>query len=233
MSANTYIFLRSGSTRDFYYHSSLKGIYLTCVQIVYAKGEYEMKRRTFDGIVTAVGFALAAFLFVAAGLLNWGATFANNSVKTQLENQNISFPAAETMPEATKDQLSKWAEQKVTTGEMARDYSDLYIWEHMKASSIAVAGVPLTYSEASGKYMGMIRGGTGTPEEITKYADLRETLFMGNTLRGMLLQAYAFGTLGVIAGYSAIAALVGGALMLLLSIAGLIHFRRTSRDATI
>ncbi len=233
MSANTYIFLRSGSTRDFYYHSSLKGIYLTCVQIVYAKGEYEMKRRTFDGIVTAVGFALAAFLFVAAGLLNWGATFANDSVKTQLENQNISFPAAETMPEATKDQLSKWAEQKVTTGEMARDYSDLYIWEHMKASSIAVAGVPLTYSEASGKYMGMIRGGTGTPEEITKYADLRETLFMGNTLRGMLLQAYAFGTLGVIAGYSAIAALVGGALMLLLSIAGLIHFRRTSRDATI
>ena len=203
------------------------------MQLVYAKGEYEMKRRTFDGIVTAVGFALAAFLFVAAGLLNWGATFANDSVKTQLENQNISFPAAETMPEATKDQLAKWAEQKVTTGEMARDYSDLYIWEHMKASSIAVAGVPLTYSEASGKYMGMIRGGTGTPEEITQYADLRETLFMGNTLRGMLLQAYAFGTLGVIAGYSAIAALVGGVLMLLLSIAGLIHFRRTSRDATI
>ena len=192
-----------------------------------------MKRRTFDGIVTAVGFALAAFLFVAAGLLNWGATFANDSVKTQLENQNISFPAAETMPEATKDRLTKWAEQKVTTGEMARDYSDLYIWEHMKASSIAVAGVPLTYSEASGKYMGMIRGGTGTPEEITQYADLRETLFMGNTLRGMLLQAYAFGTLGVIAGYSAIAALAGGVLMLLLSIAGLVHFRRTSRDATI
>ena len=192
-----------------------------------------MKRRTFDGIVTAVGFALAAFLFVAAGLLNWGATFANDSVKTQLENQNISFPAAETMPEATKDRLAQWAEQKVTTGEMARDYSDLYIWEHMKASSIAVAGVPLTYSEASGKYMGMIRGGTGTPEEITQYADLRETLFMGNTLRGMLLQAYAFGTLGVIAGYSAIAALAGGVLMLLLSIAGLVHFRRTSRDATI
>lgn len=233
MSANTYIFLRSGSTRDFYYHLLLQGIYLIRVQLVYAKGEYEMKRRTFDGIVTAVGFALAAFLFVAAGLLNWGATFANDSVKTQLENQNISFPEAETMPEATKDQLAKWAEQKVTTGEMARDYSDLYIWEHMKASSIAVAGVPLTYSEASGKYMGMIRGGTGTPEEITKYADLRETLFMGNTLRGMLLQAYAFGTLGVIAGYSAIAALVGGVLMLLLSIAGLIHFRRTSRDATI
>ena len=61
-----------------------------------------MKRRTFDGIVTSVGFALAAFLVVAAGLLNWGATFANDSVRTQLENQNISFPAEEAMPEATK-----------------------------------------------------------------------------------------------------------------------------------
>ena len=58
----------------------------------------------------------------------------------------------------------------------------------------------------------MVRGGTGTPEEIAKYGELRNTLFMGNTLRGMLLEAYAFGTLGVIAGYSAIAALAGGIL---------------------
>jgi hypothetical protein len=103
----------------------------------------------------------------------------------------------------------------------------------MKAASIAVAGSPLTYSEVSGKYMGMVRGGTGTPEEIAKYGELRQTLFMGNTLRGMLLEAYAFGTLGVIAGYSAIAALAGGLIMLILSIAGLIHIRRTPLDATI
>jgi len=192
-----------------------------------------MKRRTFDKLVSFVGLGLAVLLFIFAGLLNFGGGFANDSVRSQLENQNIAFPVEAGLPSETKDQLLKWAGKQVTTGEMAKDYSDLYIWEHMKASSIAVAGAPLTYSEVSGKYMGMIRGGTGTPEEITKYADLRETLFMGNTLRGMLLQAYAFGTLGVIAGYSAIAALVGGALMLLLSIAGLIHFRRTSRDATI
>jgi len=52
-------------------------------------------------------------------------------------------------------------------------------------------------------------------------------------LRGMLLEAYAFGTMGVIAGYGAIAALVGGVVMLLLSIAGLIHIRRTPDSATI
>jgi hypothetical protein len=192
-----------------------------------------MKRKNFDKIVTAVGFGLTVFLFVAAGLLNWGASFAQDSVKSQLENQNISFPAAEAMPEATKDQLAKWANMQVVTGEMARDYSDLYIWEHMKGSSIAAVGKPATYSEVSGMYMGLVRGGSSDTAQIAKLGELRQTLFMGNTLRGMLLEAYAFGTMGVIAGYGAIAALVGGLLMLLLSIAGLVHIRRTPDSATI
>ncbi len=195
--------------------------------------ERRMKRKTFDKIVTSIGAALTVFLLVAAALLNWGATFANDSVKSQLENQNISFPAAEAMPEATRAQLAKWAEQKVTTGEMARDYSDLYIWEHMKASAIATIGKEATYSEVSGMYMGLVRGGSTDTAQIAKLGELRQTLFMGNTLRGMLLEAYAFGTLGVIAGYGAIAALIGGILMLILTVAGIIHLRRTPEDATI
>jgi hypothetical protein len=193
----------------------------------------KMKRKNFDKIVTAVGFGITVILFVGAGLLNWGASFAQDSVKNQLDNQNISFPAAEAMPEATRAQLAKWSEMKVTTGEMARDYSDLYIWEHMKGSSIAAVGKPATYSEVSGMYMGLTRGGSTDTAQIEKLGALRETLFMGNTLRGMLLTAYAFGTLGVIASYGAIAALVGGVVMLLLSIAGLIHIRRTPESATI
>ena len=192
-----------------------------------------MKRKNFDKIVTAVGFGITVILFVGAGLLNWGASFAQDSVKNQLDNQNISFPAAEAMPEATKAQLAKWSEMKVTTGEMARDYSDLYIWEHMKGASIAAVGKPATYSEVSGMYMGLTRGGSTDTAQIEKLGALRETLFMGNTLRGMLLTAYAFGTLGVIASYGAIAALLGGVVMLLLSIAGLIHIRRTPESATI
>jgi len=192
-----------------------------------------MKRKNFDKIVTAVGFGITVILFVGAGLLNWGASFAQDSVKNQLDNQNISFPAAEAMPEATKAQLAKWSEMKVTTGEMARDYSDLYIWEHMKGASIAAVGKPATYSEVSGMYMGLTRGGSTDTAQIAKLGELRQTLFMGNTLRGMLLTAYAFGTLGVISSYGAIAALAGGVVMLLLSIAGLVHIRRTPESATI
>ncbi len=192
-----------------------------------------MKRKTFDKIVTAIGAGLTVFLFVSAALLNWGATFAEDSVRSQLENQNISFPTAEAMPEATAAQLAKWAEMRVTTGEMARDYSDLYIWEHMKSSAIATLGKPATYSEVSGMYMGLVRGGSTDTAQIAKLGELRQTLFMGNTLRGMLLEAYAFGTMGVIAGYGALAALVGGILMLILTLLGVVHLRRTPDSATI
>jgi hypothetical protein len=46
---------------------------------------------------------------------------------------------------------------------------------------------------------------------------------MGTTLRGMLLNAYAFATLGTIAMWAAIAAFIGSAVMFVLGILGLRH----------
>jgi hypothetical protein len=192
-----------------------------------------MKRRTLDKIISIVSLGFAALLLLFAGLLNWGASFADDNVASQLSMQNISFPAVESLPAATKDQLTKWADQKVVTGEMARDYSDLYILEHMNASATAVMGKPATYSEVSGIYMGLVRGGSTDVEKIKQYGDLRETLFMGNTLRGMLLQAYAFGTMGIIAGYAALASLGGAILFLILGIAAVLHRRHTSEEVLI
>ncbi len=192
-----------------------------------------MKRITFDKIVTFVGFGLAILFLIFAGLLNWGASFATENVRSQLANQNIAFPIAQAMPAATKDQLAKWAGMQVTTGEMARDYSDLFILEHMKSSTKAAIGKEATYSEISGMYTRLVRGGSTDTVQIAKLEDLRQSLFMGNTLRGLLLQAYAFGTLGAIASYAALSSLIGSALFFLLSIAGLIHLRRTPHEAMI
>jgi hypothetical protein len=192
-----------------------------------------MKRRSLDKIMSIVSLGFASLLLLFAGLLNWGASFADDNVASQLSMQNISFPAVESLPAATKDQLTKWADQKVVTGEMARDYSDLYILEHMNASATAVMGKPATYSEVSGIYMGLVRGGSTDVEKIKQYGDLRETLFMGNTLRGMLLQAYAFGTMGIIAGYAALASLGGAILFLILGIAAVLHRRHTSEEVLI
>jgi hypothetical protein len=192
-----------------------------------------MKRRTFDKLVSFVGLGLAVLLFIFAGLLNFGGGFASENVRTQLANQNIAFPIEAGLPANTKDQLLKWAGMQVVSGEMARDYSDLFILEHMNASATAVMGKPATYSEVSSAYITAQRSSGTDPEQLQKLSDLRDSLFMGNTLRGMLLQAYAFGMMGVIAGYAASASLVGGFVFLLLAIAGLMHIRRTPEDATI
>ena len=51
-------------------------------------------------------------------------------------------------------------------------------------------------------------------------------MFKGETLRGLLLNAYAFGTMGTIAGIAAMCAFIGGGLLLLLGALGLWHARR-------
>lgn len=193
-----------------------------------------MKRRTFDKIVTFVGFGLSVFLLIAAGLLNWGATFADGAVKSQLEAQQITMPASNGDPEADAATVAFFAangEKIMTTGKQAQMYADHYIGFHL-------SGMP-TYAAASG----INRAAAGAAAAQPANAELQaaaakasatvETVFKGESLRGMLLNAYAFWQLGQIALISAGVALLGGFLMLLLSIAGLIHLRRTPEGAMI
>jgi hypothetical protein len=88
---------------------------------------------------------------------------------------------------------------------------------HLKA-----IGGGQTYSQLSAK-------AKAAPTD-TKLAGTVATMFKGETLRGLLLNAYAFGTMGTIAGIAAIAAFVGAAVMLILSLLGFAHLRRISPD---
>jgi len=56
-------------------------------------------------------------------------------------------------------------------------------------------------------------------------------VFKGTTLRSMLLTAYAFWQISVIALWGAIVSFIGGGLLLILSILGFIHSRRVSPTA--
>ena len=56
-------------------------------------------------------------------------------------------------------------------------------------------------------------------------------MFQGTTLRGLLLEAYAFWQMGQIALYAAIACFAAAAVMLILTILGLVHLRRVPEDA--
>ncbi|CAB4547030.1 MAG: hypothetical protein F2538_00980 [Actinobacteria bacterium] len=198
-----------------------------------------MGRRKFDGIVSAVGAGLTVFLLAAAALLNWGYSFANQSVTDQLSAQKISFPAADSeslkaLPEDDRKAIEPFAGLQLTTGEQAEAYAMHYIGSHVKN----VAGGK-TYSEISGEALAKSAEAKANPSDTALAAEAatlmgqRQTLFMGETLKGLLLNAFAFWQVGQIAMYAAIACLAGGILMLILTLMGYAHLRRTPREATI
>ena len=193
-----------------------------------------MNRKSIDKLLTSIGLVLSIFFFAAAGLLQWGHSFAANTVTTQLQAQNIFFPEAGSEGFTAEEfpDLQQWGGQQVTTGEQARGYADEYIWVHMKGAAKAVTGKEATYSEVSGTYMKMSKDPAADQAEVAKYAGLRQTLFMGNTLRGLLLYGYAFATIGTIAGIAAVAAYAGGVLLLILGATGLWHARRMRRESS-
>jgi hypothetical protein len=185
-------------------------------------------RATLDKLISATGLLIAAVLVVAGGLLTRGSTFAGNQVHDQLAMQDITMPAKAALE--TKDQhaaLDKYAGQKMTTGPQAKAFADHDILVHMNA-----AGGGKTYEEVSGEYIALTDEQKASPEG-QQLGQLRQTLFMGNTLRGELLTAYAFGKMGAIAGYAAIGAFIGGALMFLLGMVGLVHAKRARESAAV
>ena len=198
-----------------------------------------MKRRTFDQIVSFVGLGLSVLLLIAAGLLNWGATFASDTVKQQLEQQRITMPAADSagfqaLPAQAQSALKPFDAMPLTTGKQAQAYADFYIGSHLKG----IAGGKV-YSEVSGEALAASAASKAAPNDLAlaeKAGALmgqRTTLFMGETLRGVLLTAYAFWQLGEIAMYASYAAAIGGVLMLILALMGFAHIRRVEADATI
>jgi hypothetical protein len=174
-----------------------------------------MRRRTLDILLTTGGLVLAAVLLVAGGLLVWANTFIEDQVTTQLSQQNIFFPPK---GEATADPrigpyINQYAEQQLVNGEQAKAYADHFIAVHLDESTGGK-----TYSELS-------TISRENPDDA-EAAALVQTAFRGETLRGLLLNAYAFWKMAQIAMWAAIAAFIGAGLMLLLSIAGFVHLRR-------
>ncbi|MGI9198945.1 MAG: hypothetical protein ACR2I9_04515 [Candidatus Nanopelagicaceae bacterium] len=198
-----------------------------------------MKRRTFDKIVTIMGLGLTVFLFVAAGLLNFGYNFADKNVRDALVAQKVSFPEADSgammaLPDADQKAMMKYAGQVISNGDMANTYANHYIGVHLKG----IAGGKV-YEEVSGEFMAKSAQLRANPNdqalvaEVAKLEGQRMSLFMGETLKGLLGFSYAFWQFGQIAKISAGVALGGGIIMLLLTIAGYLHLRRTDDSATI
>jgi hypothetical protein len=177
-----------------------------------------MRRRTFDLLVSSTGIVLTIVLLVAGGLLYWGYSFANNSVHDQLAAQRIFFPPkgnqALAAPEIGR-YLNQYAGQQLVNGAQAQAYADHFIAVHLKET----AGGK-TYAEVSTL-------ARQSPNDAALAGQV-QTLFRGETLRGLLLNAYAFWKIGQIALFASIAAFALAGVMLALTVLGFWHLRRVA-----
>ena len=193
-----------------------------------------MKRKSFDKIVTAIGFGLAVFLLIAAGLLNWGANFASSAVSSQLKAQEIIFPAVTGNADEAADVTKFFADngdKVLADAKQAQMYADNYLGFHL--SKMPTYAAASNANRAAGAALAASPADPALKADAAAKAGMVETVFKGTMLRGTLLTAYAFGTLGSIAGISALVSLVGSLVMLLLSVLGLMQIRRVPEDATI
>ena len=188
-----------------------------------------MRRKTLDTLLTATGAVIALVLLAAGGLLTWASSYVADQVSDQLAMQDITMPAEDALEtDAQHEALDQYAGQPMTTGDQAKAFADHYILVHMNAASDG-----RTYEEVSGEFMQLSADPKADAEEVAALGQLRQTLFMGNTLRGLLLNAYAFDTMGEIAGYAAIASFGGAAALLVLTALGVVHMRRTPSDTEV
>ena len=96
--------------------------------------------------------------------------------------------------------MKQYAGEQLTTGPQAKVYADYFIGNHLKE-----IGGGKTYAQLASESI-------ANPTD-TKLAATVQTMFQGNTLRGLLLTSSAFWQLGTIAGWAAIAAFAGAGLL--------------------
>lgn len=177
------------------------------------------ERKAIDKVFILLGVATTAVLLVVGGLAWYGYHFATNTVKTELSQQKIYFPAQGStaitaLPAADQKEINKYAGQQLVNGQQAKVYANNFINVHLQE----IAGGK-TYAEVSTE---ALKDPTNQQLQAQKAA-----LFQGETLRGLLLgSGYAYWTFGMIAEYVALAAFAGAAVMAILVWAGMLHLAK-------
>ena len=188
-----------------------------------------MRRTTFDKLLGWIGISLGVILLAVGGLVLWGSAYVHNTVQSQLAAQHITFPAASAFahPKAGGEitpsmipSVSQYAGQQLLTGQQAEAYADHFIAVH-----IANMAGGKTYSQLSAAAMAQPNN--------TQLAGTVATVFKGETLRSMLLNAYGWWKVSQIT-YIASLALFGlGTVSFLAGLFGFARIRREQPGATV
>jgi hypothetical protein len=174
-------------------------------------------RRNSHLTLTIAGFAAAVLLAVAGGLLLWGSAYVHNSVTSQLVAQQIYFPpqTAFAHPKAGGEitpnmipSVSQYAGQQLVTGQQAEAYADHFIAQHITDMT-------------GGKTYAQLSAASLAKPSDTKLSGLVATVFKGETLRSMLLNAYGWWKVSQITYIASLISFGLAGLAFLASLAGL------------
>lgn len=179
-----------------------------------------MDRSTLDKLISSTGLIIGIVLLAASGVLFYAASFIHGQVHDNLVSEKIMFPTTNdkgymALPDADKAAITPYAGQQLLTGAQAEVFANHYIAVHLKG-----IGGGKTYSEISAESL-------AAPAD-TALAGKAATLFRGETLRGILLNAYAFDTMATVAKLAGVGALIAGLVLTILAFLGFAHARRTT-----
>ncbi len=145
-----------------------------------------MDRSGWDRIVSGAGAVVAVVLIVLGTMAIYGGDFGQDNVRDRLVPQHISFPPADAMTPEEKAAIGEFAGAKVDTGVEAEAFAR-YIGGHLEGVNEGA-----TYSETSAA----ARAEGLDPKVAAELQAKADTLFKGESLRAMLLNAYGWWTAG-------------------------------------
>jgi len=163
---------------------------------------------SLQAVMVVVLAGAAAFAF---GL----GSFTTGQIREELTAQQVFFPGADQIktggaldPATFSQEIRDQAGNQVTDGNQDRIYANDYLGEHVKSTAGG-----LTYAKVGTKITALKAQQASLSKDDPAYTDLqsqittltaqRETLFKGETLRSMLLNAYGWWTVGTYTIYAA------------------------------
>src|SRR4029450_13894362 len=138
-----------------------------------------MDRSSWDRIVSAAGAVVAAVLIVLGTMAIYGSDFGRDHVRAPLLPQPISFPPADAMPPEERAAVGEFAGQKVDTGVEPEAFAR-YIAGHLEGVN---GGATYSETSAAAREEGL------DPNVAADLQAKADTLFKGESLRAMLLEA--------------------------------------------
>jgi hypothetical protein len=168
---------------------------------------------------------LAFVLLIAGVLLQRGGSFGSDMVHDQLAAQRITFPPAKSpaLDARTYPGLQRYGGQVVDSGPKAKAYANQFIAVHLKE----VNGGK-TYAETSGDARAARAAADAATKanksdapalnaKATALEGQTQTLFRGETLRGLLLYAWGWSVVSRIATLASVVAFVAAVALSLLA----------------